>query len=342
MATQLKCQTLYPEGLVEIALSAPDTVALTVEKELLACRLDMTQRHLRISRLGAWLVQYTFEGGRGIIRFTALDKAAPQMQVRFLKGSASLTLRSGSAVHDLQAAGLDVEMDSVTVLQEISAKKPPLPTPKPSADMQKLQKRVAELEKLAALKIDQLREEMQKKNADLCALNASAAEEVERLEDQLAQAQRLQAVQEGELSAAKDALTKAQSACEEQQRQITQLTGDTASLEEQIESLQQKALARAQMTQDLTEADIAALQELLREQRQEYLAMTEALALLSADPVIGCKTVSGLLEESSARLEEAQKRIAAIITLREKINDDVMIAVTGRGKLPVKAEAGEG
>ena len=41
-------------------------------------------------------------------------------------------------------------------------------------------------------------------------------------------------------------------------------------------------------------------------------------------------------------MEEAQKRIAAIITLREKINDDVRIAVTGRGKLSVKAEAGEG
>lgn len=342
MATQLTCQALYPEGLLEIALSTPDTIALAVEKERLACRLDMTQRHLRISRLGAWLVRYAFEGGRGIIRLTALDKTAPQLQVRFLRGSAALTLRCGSAVHDLQAAGLDVELNSVTVLQEAAAKKPPVVTPKPSGDVKKLQKRVAELERLAALTADEVRDELKKRNADLIALNASAAEEIEGLEDQIARAQRLQTVQKGELTKAKDALTKAQAALEEQQRQIARAKGDAAALEEQIAALQQKTLERCKVTRDLTEADEAALQETLKEQRQQYLAMSEALALLSADPVIGCRSLSDLLEESHARLEEAQKRIAAIITLREKINDDVMIAVTGRGKLPVKAEAGEG
>lgn len=344
MATQLKYQTLYPEGMVELALSTPDTVFLSARQEpmsrgtLSCCEIDTSQPQGRIHRLYAWLVQYTYENGRGMIRLTALDKNTPPLSIQFRKGSTPFMLRCGTAVHDLQATGLSVEIDSVTVLQN-TVKTPPVPTP--SGDVQKLQARIAELEKIAAMKLDEVRKEVSKKNADLCALNASAAEEIEGLEDQIAQAQRLQTVQAGELSAAREALAKAQSACEEQKRQLTQAKGATAALEEQIESLQQKALARAQMTQDLTEADEAALQAALKEQRQQYLAMTEALALLSADPVIGCKSAGDLLEEAQSRLEEARKRIAAIITLREKINDDVMIAVTGRGKLPVQAEAGE-
>ncbi len=346
MATKLKCQTLYPEGMIEITLNPPDTVALAVEKEHLVCHLDMGQTTPRISRLGPWLAQYTFEGGRGLLRLTALEQGAPLMQVRFLKGIASMILRSGGASHELQAAGLDIEASSVTVLAE-SARKPsgtpvtPV-TPKPSAEVEKLKKRIEELEKLAALKLDELREALKKKTGDLSGLNDSAAQEIDRLEEELAQAQRLKSVQDAELSAARDALSKAQADCEERKRQLSQVQGNTAALEEQIAQLQKEALERTRATRDLSEMDEAAVQATLQEQRQQYLAMDEARALLCTDPVIGCQTVSGLLEESQSRLEEARKRIAAIITLREKINDDVMIAVTGRGKLSAQAEAGEG
>jgi len=350
MATQLKCQTLYPEGLVEIALSAPDTVSLFSTKgmprqDAVSCTVDMAQRQARIHRLYAWLVQYSYENGRDILRLTALEKNVPPLRIQFGKGSTALTLKNGTAVHDLQATGLTVEPESITVAQT-TVKTPPTPpvppTPKPSGDVQKLQARIAELEKRLALSMDQLRDDLKKKLADLTALNTAAAEEIEALEDQIAQAQRQQTLQEGELTAARQELARAQAACEDKARQVTQVKGDTAALEKQIEELQQKALERAKATRDLTEADTAALQQTLREQRQQYLAMTEALALMSTDPVIGCKNASDLLAESSSRLEEAQKRIAAIITLREKINDDVLIAVTGRGTLSVKAEAGEG
>lgn len=350
MATQLKCQTLYPEGVVEIALNAPDTITLTSSMGLpgrspQGCQLDMSQSCPRIYRLHAWLVQSIQEGGRSLIRITAMEQQAFPLEIRFGRGSASLMLRSGTAVHDLQCAGLDVEVGSVNVLQDVAAKKPPVPKPRPagdSAQVQKLQQRIDELEKIAAMAMDTLRDQLRARHSDLIALNAETAREIEQLEDDLAQAQRTQKVQEGELAAAREELAKAQAALDAQQRQTAQAKGDTAALEAQIEALQQKALERCKVTQDLTEADTAALEATLREQRAQYLALSEAQALLCADPVLGCQSVGDLLAESQTRMEEAQKRIAAIITLREKINDDVRIAVTGRGKLSVKAEAGEG
>lgn len=189
--------------------------------------------------------------------------------------------------------------------------------------------------------------------SNLMAAQAKVAE----LTLQLATATQLEAVR-GEAAGLSDQLqtlnesnsrlqaevAQLRAAYEDAQLQQTGMQAERDMLTEQIAQLQQAKLDTIAAIEEVSTLDVDACKQLLAEQRQMLLSDEAALTLLQQCGSIRSASATQNLAESTRLLEQAEKQIAAIVALREHIEQSVWRTVeTGvnGGAVPAATEAGE-